>query len=167
MPEIHYLEGDATDPVGSGPRILAHICNDYGGWGRGFVLALSARDKRPEEMYRRCVHQTVTPLGETYMSLFDPSGYGHADVDIFVANMVAQHGNKSIENPVAVSYKALWECLGNVGEEAADMGASVHMPRIGTGLGGGDWTKIENLVRRALVELHGRDVFVYDLPEAA
>lgn len=40
---IHYLKGDATNPVGPGPKIIAHICNDIAAWGKGFVLAVSMR----------------------------------------------------------------------------------------------------------------------------
>lgn len=165
MGELHYLIGDASKPehVDERPVIIAHVCNDQGGWGSGFVVALSKRDVRPEQMYRRSRAGSLTPLGEVYVSLYDPSGRG-GELDIFVANMVAQHGYKSKDNPVPLSYRALWECLLMVGEEAADMDATVHMPRIGCGLGGGEWAKVERIVRRALAEIHGRDVYVYDLP---
>jgi hypothetical protein len=45
LPEspIAYHVGDATMPVGDGPKILVHICNNIGAWGRGFVVALSRR----------------------------------------------------------------------------------------------------------------------------
>ena len=45
MPGIRYVTGDATRPEGEGPKIIVHICNDIGAWGRGFVLALSKRFK--------------------------------------------------------------------------------------------------------------------------
>ncbi len=48
MTEITYLRGDATCPQAKGPKIICHICNDIGGWGKGFVLALSKRWKQPE-----------------------------------------------------------------------------------------------------------------------
>jgi len=41
--QIQYLKGDATDPKVHGTAIVAHICNDKGGWGKGFVLAVSKR----------------------------------------------------------------------------------------------------------------------------
>ena len=47
--------GDATDPQFSSiseVAIIPHICNDQGGWGRGFVLALSKKWKAPERAYR-------------------------------------------------------------------------------------------------------------------
>ena len=39
---INYLKGDATEPTKK-PAIICHVCNDIGGWGRGFVLALSKK----------------------------------------------------------------------------------------------------------------------------
>lgn len=48
MIPIKYVIGDATEPQGTGRKIIAHVCNDCGGWGAGFVLALSAKDYRPE-----------------------------------------------------------------------------------------------------------------------
>ena len=49
---INYVIGDATQPVGDGPKIIVHVCNDIGGWGRGFVVALSKRWPEPEGRYR-------------------------------------------------------------------------------------------------------------------
>ncbi|EGJ73150.1 hypothetical protein STTU_0361 [Streptomyces sp. Tu6071] len=45
--EITYVRGDATAPRGRGPRVIAHVCDDRGGWGKGFVLALSRRWPEP------------------------------------------------------------------------------------------------------------------------
>ena len=44
---IRYTVGAATAPPGTDRRIIAHVCNDVGGWGRGFVVALSRRGPRP------------------------------------------------------------------------------------------------------------------------
>ena len=52
MVSIQYVLGDATQPEGTGPRILVHVCNDVGAWGRGFVLAVSRRWAAPERQYR-------------------------------------------------------------------------------------------------------------------
>src|SRR5262249_13954931 len=52
MKEIQYLQGDATSPQAKGDKIIAHICNDLGGWGKGFVLAVSRRWSEPEASYR-------------------------------------------------------------------------------------------------------------------
>lgn len=43
---VQYLKGDATYPQGDGPKIIAHICNDAGGWGKGFVLTQQANSRQ-------------------------------------------------------------------------------------------------------------------------
>lgn len=50
--DISYVIGDATDPPRDRPGIIAHVCNDIGAWGKGFVLALSRRWKQPEQDFR-------------------------------------------------------------------------------------------------------------------
>lgn len=52
MIEIQYVKGDATQPIAEENKIICHICNDIGGWGRGFVLAISKKWKTPEIEYR-------------------------------------------------------------------------------------------------------------------
>ena len=42
---------------------------------------------------------------------------------------------------------------------------SVHMPRIGCGLAGGDWETIENIIQRMFIDIADVDVFVYDLKD--
>ena len=50
---IIYVRGDATLPQGKGVKIVAHVCNTIGGWGKGFVRAVSARfGREPEKAYR-------------------------------------------------------------------------------------------------------------------
>jgi len=54
---IHYCVGDATRPNIDGNKIIAHICNDIGAWGRGFVLALSNTYPETERAYRSWYQQ--------------------------------------------------------------------------------------------------------------
>jgi O-acetyl-ADP-ribose deacetylase (regulator of RNase III) len=145
---ITYVKGDATDPQGDGRKIIAHVCNDSGGWGSGFVLAVSRRWPEPERVYRR----SSPELGAVQAVAVEP--------DTLVVNMVAQHGYATRERPVAVDYEALTACLRKVATFCAAIDASVHMPRIGCGLGGGDWSRVETIVE---AELDGLDVRVYDL----
>ena len=53
--DIIYIKGDATSPISPGNKIITHICNDIGGWGKGFVLALSKKWKVTEEADRKSV----------------------------------------------------------------------------------------------------------------
>ena len=44
---INYVKGDATSPQGTSPRVLVHVCNDLGAWGKGFVVAVSKKWPAP------------------------------------------------------------------------------------------------------------------------
>jgi O-acetyl-ADP-ribose deacetylase (regulator of RNase III) len=138
MNKINYVVGDATRPIGDGKKIICHICNDIGAWGAGFVLALSKRWQYPEQFYRA---RQKYPLG-------------HADIlkvedDIYVANMIAQHniGPRSDGLP-PIRYTEVANALFTVNKVAEEMGASLHMPRIGCGLAGGEWSIIETIIKQ-------------------
>lgn len=156
---ISYVTGDATDPIGDGHRIIAHIVTDAGKWGRGFVMAVSRRYPQAKAAYLHYHLGGKLQLGQMFY-------FGHQGDGIIVANMVAQHGTRSADNPTPIRYDALGYCLGEVGILAASFGASVHMPRIGTGLAGGSWDKIEPLIEEHLCAA-GVAVTVYDLPTGA
>jgi O-acetyl-ADP-ribose deacetylase (regulator of RNase III) len=152
-----YLKGDATSPQVNGNRIIAHICNDIGGWGKGFVLAISRRWTAPEAAYRKWYRERNDndfELGSIQLIKVESS--------IWVANMIAQHGIRSEKQRPPIRYDALERCLQKLSDSALKLNASVHMPRIGCGLAGGKWEDIESLVDVALLS-RGVAVFVYDL----
>ena len=155
---IDYIVGDATQPVGAGPKIIVHVCNDIGGWGRGFVVAISKRWPEPEHSYR------AWHRGETGI----PFALGEVQVvqvadDIYVANLIGQRDVRTLGGVPPVRYDAIRKGLQRVAAEAQRLGASVHMPRIGCGLAGGKWEDVGKIVNH---ELADKDVpvVVYDLP---
>ena len=149
--QIHYLTGDATAPVGTGNKVIAHICNDIGAWGAGFVLALSKRWPQPKEEYLKIRPALVLGLVQLVQ----------VEKEIWVANMVAQKDIRVRDGVPPIRYAALKECLTTLSHDAKELRASVHMPRIGCGLAGGRWEMVEPLVQETL---SGTEVFVYDLP---
>lgn len=156
MKTIQYLKGDATVPQAKGTKIIAHICNDIGGWGKGFVLAVSKRWEEPEKEYRnwhRFRSKNNFALGE--IQLVQVEKY------IFVANIIGQKGIKTGSNGVPVRYDAIEKALGKLSNEALLLNASVHMPRIGCGLAGGKWEEIEPIIERTLL-VKNVEVYVYD-----
>ncbi|MFF3729297.1 macro domain-containing protein [Streptomyces sp. NPDC002476] len=157
MSEITYIRGDATAPQGSGVKLIAHVCNDLGGWGKGFVLAVSRRWPEPEAAYRRWHRERAGndfSLGAAQFVQVSPY--------IWVANMVGQRGMRRGSKGVPVRYEAIDTALGAVADRAVALGASVHMPRIGCGLAGGTWSRIEPLLENRLLS-RGIAVTVYDL----
>jgi O-acetyl-ADP-ribose deacetylase (regulator of RNase III) len=156
MANIHYLKGDATVPQAAGVKLIAHICNDLGGWGKGFVLAISKRWRLPEESYRAWHRNRATndfALGS--IQVVQVGSYIH------IANMIGQHGMKTGSAGPPIRYEAVEQCLMHLTTAAVQLGASVHMPRIGCGLAGGTWDRIEPLILATLVAA-GVQVYVYD-----
>ncbi len=156
MPPIEYLRGDATCPQAAGVKVICHVCNDLGRWGKGFVLAVSARWAEPEAAYRAWYaagREGGFALGAVQFVQVEPY--------IQVANMVGQHGVKRGSSGPPIRYDAVARCLQQVAATAAELGASVHMPRIGCGLAGGKWAEVELLVLEHLVNA-GVPVTVYD-----
>ena len=148
---IRYLKGDATAPAGDEPRIIVHVCNDRGGWGRGFVLALSKRWKEPEAAHRRMGSRS---LGDV--------GFVEVEPSLWVANLIGQHGTRPSKGVPPVRYDAIRRGLAQVRGFALERSASVHMPRIGCGLAGGTWDEVEPIILEEL-DAHGVAVTVYDL----
>jgi O-acetyl-ADP-ribose deacetylase (regulator of RNase III) len=155
---IESITGDATAPHGIGPRVVVHICNDVGGWGRGFVVALSRKWAEPEHRYRAWYRGTETipfALGQVQ---FVP-----VEDQLWVANLIGQHDTRPHQGNPPVRYEAIREGLARVAAFAQQQGASVHMPRIGAGLAGGKWELVSQIVEEE-VAAKGILVTVYDLP---
>jgi O-acetyl-ADP-ribose deacetylase (regulator of RNase III) len=150
---ITYITGDLFQHIGSERAIVAHVCNDQGAWGKGFVTALSRQWKKPELDYHQARKQHGLYLGDIQMV--------HIHNEIWVCNMIAQSGLRSPQNKVPLRYEALRTCLMFLEREATERGLDVHMPKIGTGLAGGDWRKIEPMIDQYLSSVH---VCVYVLP---
>ncbi len=101
---VNYAKGDVLD-VEQRPVVIAHVCNDAGGWGRGFVVNLSKKWKQPEDAYRKWASREPgsMPLGDLQIIKVDDRG-------VWVANMVAQHGWGS-QKKQWIDYEALRRCL--------------------------------------------------------
>ncbi|MFE0452716.1 macro domain-containing protein [Streptomyces sp. NPDC058914] len=161
MSEITYVRGDATAPSVKGVKVIAHVCNDIGGWGKGFVLALSRRWPEPEAAYRAWHRRRASNdfgLGAVQLVQVEPY--------VWVANMVGQRGVRTGSKGVPVRYEAIDAALARLAGEAAELDASVHMPRIGCGLAGGKWSRVEPLITERLVR-RGIAVTVYDHGEGS
>jgi len=160
MTKIKYLVGDATEPVinRTEPKIICHVCNDIGGWGRGFVLAISKKWENPEKEYRKWAEEEYPnfELGQVQVV--------EVEQDLFVANMIAQHGVQWIGSIPPIRYDRVRQCLTKLAVIAKKLNASIHCPRFGAGLAGGTWKVIEGLIEETIIK-ENIEVFVYDLKD--
>jgi O-acetyl-ADP-ribose deacetylase (regulator of RNase III) len=155
MKDIQYIKGDATSPQTSGNKIIVHVCNDIGGWGKGFVMAISKRWKTPEKQYREWFKtKNDFELGKVQ--------FVQVEEDLWVANLIGQHKiNKDENGDAPIRYNAIEEGLEAVSDFAKTNNASIHMPRIGCGLAGGKWEMIEPIILKTLSN-QDLKVVVYD-----
>jgi O-acetyl-ADP-ribose deacetylase (regulator of RNase III) len=146
---IHYLVGDATYPWGEGNKVIAHCCNNKGAWGSGFVLALNKRWEMPELAYKSL---NVYNGGKVQ---FVP-----VSQNIIVANIIGQDGYGT-DGKQYVNYEWIDQGLGVVNDFADLTNSTIHMPRIGCGLAGGTWDKMEQIIEDT--RSFKNSIFVYDL----
>lgn len=155
MKDIQYTKGDATAPQSENNKIIVHICNDIGGWGKGFVMAISKRWKKPENQYREWFKsKDGFELGKVQ--------FVQVEEDLWIANLIGQHKiNKDENGNAPIRYDAIEDGLKEVASFAKENNASVHMPRIGCGLAGGKWEMIEPIILQRLSN-NDVEVVVYD-----
>jgi hypothetical protein len=148
MAKLHYLIGDATEPIIK-PAIIFHCCNSIGGWGRGFVLALSAKFPEAEKQYREWF-RTGKLLGFSSQPQLGETQFVQVTPDICVANMIGQKGIRWEGKIPPIRYDAIKECLKTVYMKAAKENLTVHGPRIGAVLAGGEWNTIEGIIKEVM-----------------
>jgi len=154
---ITSLCGDALEPRGTGLRIIAQIVNDKTpNWGAGFARAVRNKYPSVQKDFKEWTIRNPDKfsLGNTHISQISD--------DLCFVNMIAQHGYGESVKP-RIRYAALGDCLRQLKEISLSKGASVHMPRIGTGYAGGNWSYILELIDEILVR-NGVEVTVYTLP---
>lgn len=144
------IKGDAVYPSTEGAKIITHIVNNRGGWGRGFVLSLSKR--WPVDLQKRspewCYRGSSPELGDIQLV--------KTEDDILVCNMCAQKDYRKLEQkgmPLEIpnlNYSSLYECLLRLRAELkmVPIIPSIHMPPIGSGLAGGHWPKIAGIINQ-------------------
>ena len=109
MTEIEYIKSRCNPYLKVRENIIiTHICNDIGGWGKGFVLALSKRWKAPEEQYRKWYQEKDG---------FSLGAVQFVQVEdlIWVANIIGQHKIRKDEKGLPpIRYEAVREALTKV-----------------------------------------------------
>lgn len=148
MVTIKTKPGSATEPQPENGRgiVIAHICNNVGAWGAGFVLAINELSMAPRNAYMSWAKEknNKITLGLTQ--------FVEARPNVIVSNMIAQNGidKSAVPDGCLVDYQALHKCLLKTLRRAVQLNFDVHIPAgVGSGLAGGDKTKIHDLIQTA------------------
>lgn len=175
--EIVHVKGDATKPqphMKGHSILIPHVCNNIGKWGAGFVNALTSEfgpKVRQAYMWWHQGEDNHMSFSPEYLKPDIPMKYisdkefklgnvqlVHTGNRITVANMVAQRGTKSEDNPYPIRYGALISCMKNIAYAHYTRGTGVgprfeiHCPMFGSDLAGGNWEEIEKMINEIWIE---------------
>lgn len=154
MMKINYVKGDLFAAIKDSHDsiIIPHVCNNIGIFGAGFVLPLARAFPSAREEYLKWHREGPDfKLGEIQKVILD----NHC-----IINMVAQQG---VGGHRPLKYPALGKCIEAVREviKSSFVGA-IHAPMFGSGLSGGRWEFIEEMIYDSWVSF-GIPVTIYYL----
>lgn len=142
--------------------IVPHVCNNINAFGAGFAGAVSNKYPIVKENYHLLGKNFLkNNLGYTqYVDVLSDKNYGHK---LIFANMIAQNGILSETNHRPLNYFALIKCMASVAQYIRnnfdkDNNIEIHCPRFGSGLAGGNWLFIQDLIDDIWTNI---PVFVY------
>ena len=169
--KIHYIIGDATLPIETEAedRLIVHCCNSLGAWGAGFVVPLGKRYPSAKEEYKKFIEENK---GKSILGEVNEVPVGE---HLYVENLIGQSFlYKKPNGEIPCNYIAIETGFLNIITKwfsynstihKDNQNFSIHMPRIGCGLAGGDWQTIEEIIYRTFIDIADVDVYVYDLKE--
>ena len=180
--ELFEQKGDAAlANCGKGKKIIIHVVNTLGGWGKGFVLDINKRygkdiGKQYRVWHKERNNMELQPNNER--NKFKLGGVQIIEVseNILIGNMLAQigvkgnkkrsknHNNSEQKEDIPLQYEALRQCLENIVVECKEREIqSVHMPRIGCGLAGGNWDIVKPMIEEIICLNGGIAAYIYTI----
>jgi len=152
MNVLKRREGDLFTAIRKSARktiVVPHVVNDKGAWGAGFVVPLGKKFPYVKESYLKWANSETCDsfaLGNI-QEVHQLSGAS----DVIFVNMLAQTLVRSEidfsrgERPLF--YNHLVSCMEKVAELALDHDAAIYCPKFGSGLAGGRWDFIQELIK--------------------
>lgn len=144
------------------PTFILHVVNNRGAWGAGFSGALSKKHPQAEQRFRQ---------ENLELRNIQTIGIHH---NLHIINMCAQDGYGRTPNPSIryISYSALRECIRKSIDQIRMISdqrvAYVYMPKVGAGLGGGNWRTVFSIIKEEFERANSGNlsnikVFIFEL----
>jgi hypothetical protein len=140
--------------------LIPHVCNNVNAFGAGFAKAVAEEFPIVKESF----HLLAKPvLGKNQVvPVLKDKQYEH---ELIFINMIAQNGLLNIKNPRPLNYGALVFCMSEVRSlvkllknKSDTSKIEIHTPKFGSGLSGGNWDFISDLIDDIWYDL---TVYVY------
>jgi O-acetyl-ADP-ribose deacetylase (regulator of RNase III) len=161
---IKYKKGDVTIPKEVGHVMVVHGVNDIGVMGAGVAKAISERYPQVRSEYIKWAIDGYYLMEKGKI----PFQLGNIQVvrvskNLSFCNLVSQRGTKPFYDLPPVRYESICEGLYKVRDFCLDRGINnVCMPRIGCGLAGGNWNRMEKIIGRIFKEQKPQ-LTIYDI----
>ena len=162
---IRYEPRAMFDPKGSvDPWIIVHGVNCQGVMGAGFALTIKNKFPKAYEDYqkisKRSEEEPKELLGEICVSNASPERKV-SDLQTYVIHAFIQERYGRNLEVRYVSYDAVDKAMKHIKMwyDGHELTTTIGMPKIGSGLGGGDWNVIEAIINHRLKNI---SVLVYD-----
>jgi len=157
IPKIVHVKNQeifksAENTVKNNPNInivIPHVCNNIGLFGAGFAESINNYNSSVKANF--LMLGSKTKLG--YTQFIDVYTNPKSNNRVIIANMIAQNGViHKIKNPRPLNYLYLVACMIKVRDYINELNkkndtiTQIYTPRFGSGLAGGNWSFIENIV---------------------
>lgn len=150
---MHYIQGDLLETP---TKIIAHGCNARGVMGSGVARLIKERFPTNYEFYRtKCLAEPPYSLMGSVVK-FSSMGTNNQVKTILNCITQVDYGSAYIRH---VSYDAVDKCFRYIAENLEEwnkpnsINKDIHLqmghlaiPKIGAGLGGGNWLTIESII---------------------
>ena len=134
------------DVLGVPSGIIVHGCNSVGVMGAGIALQIKNRFPDAFEEYKKEFIRHGLALGTATVATVDTNKY--------IVNAITQ--TLSGDRRRQVNYEAIAECFERVGlfhekiEKQTGTNLDIVFPKIGAGLGGGNWDIISTIIDKTI-----------------
>lgn len=139
--------------------VIAHSCNCFCNMGRGIAPQIAKAFPSAKTADDSTIRGNKEKLGT--FSKTDIEG-SHALLTVY--NLYGQYGWKPEQVTYGTDYPSLFRALRNMRDDLSlsDQSLTLGLPRIGAGLGGGDWKLISQMIEETF---RGTNVFpiIYEL----
>lgn len=161
---IFYIKGNLFSHIEkffpSYDIIVPHVCNNRNIFGGGFTAGITKYYPIVKENYSLLGSKNTLGYTQFVVAKHDKQ----LDKKIVFANMISQNGTISTFNPRPINYYALCQSMKLVDDyiktKMDPKETQIHAPKFGSGLAGGKWNFIEDIIYDIWKEY---TVFIYEI----
>jgi O-acetyl-ADP-ribose deacetylase (regulator of RNase III) len=159
--EIEYIEGNLIEFALEGKfDVIVHGCNCHSKMGAGLAPQMArvfGCDKFSMELWGSDINKLgnidykIFVLGENAIWNLDDAKNNRDEPELTVVNAYTQfnYGRNHHDGDLKpIDYEALTLCMRKI--NITFTGEHIGLPKIGSGLAGGDWNIIKNIIKREL-----------------